>query len=359
MAEPPPPETIEVRAVLQLLADAHGIDDADLTLFPGKSKPFDFNAEDMPGFSGQFLAQQFPELDERFLGDDANPLQVVADSEVIWPPVKLELLRQAMLGESIDRDHLLPLARSIVDPEHQSDEVAHELLDRIELTNAERGHEGDPLGRSVEHNARNGFDDSDVAFFKQLRSEVQDSYFTRLFTCDADVQTATGERAISIRSELISTAPPEAFTDIVTPANWSNCPAMRSFFVSMDPVPGTRVDYPYGYAETLVETVDFSFGFLATFALMETTLRVEVTDHLQHPTYTPFLGSTYELVDSVGDRIEVDSGSLTATLNTATNETTLTVEKDVRFAEFEVSRHLLCPIWSMLSHAMTYNCLTT
>lgn len=321
-AGPPPDDgaRLEAQALCSLVARAHGLDSIPL-----------------------------PSGGQVELLDPEQAVSHLEDPDHVPAPVRLELLAELVRGESPPPEpYLQRLADSLVLQElEERQSVIDDLLAR--LRNAQRGQ--DALGRTVQdlHNPQD--------FFSRLETDVLAARFLALPMCEAGTTPVGGHLALNIKTTLDSTRRIGAFPSIVDPERWPDCPIQSIFFKRMDrvlpPRPAALGEPDTGVALTLLEIVDFSYGF-------DPTGGSDMRTDLSFVSFTnpDAVGCTYDLARSVDGKVNVDQGYLLVEDLDSHAVRRFTTLKQVAFTDRPLPPSgRVCLVWSIMQALIVASCL--
>lgn len=317
----------------------------------------------------------------------AESVETLSQGTYLPGPQRLELLARLVqrADDSPDLAHvdLDPLARTLVATEELSgaerDDLAGEL--RRRLSGWTEGAE--PLGRTLETLV-----DPPDDMIKFLSADVQCTVLSIQPGCGTEVETVEGIQALSIVTEAYTCRPFPTFRPLVDPLQWPNCWLQRAFFRSMrripPPTPTPAPDHG-GVTETLLETVDFGLGMTGD-AKQECVTKLNVMFFWNDPvppasalapgllagtagapasllagpqisrSPTAAAGCTYDLADSVDEKILVDQGYLLVEDLPDHGFRRYRTQKEIRFRDDNPPRDAVCPIWSVACGLILQGC---
>ena len=296
---------------------------------------------------------------DREVSDDIA--RVAASS--ISDPGKLALLTH-LKEQGFEVGDVMPLALALVRRDLTGDKEEHAtvLFERI------RPGIGDPLGRdpltyflenSPTTTSGGAVSTKSDPLIAGLTPSIQNTLMTIVPKCDASRRTANGQRILYVETKVYSNAPIAAFTDIVNPLNWPNCPIQHAFFQKMEILPPYEILLPApdaGWKGVVRETVNFG----PVIGPMTTDLDVRYFHRAPQSGINESVGCTYSFNNSRDKRITFDQGYvLVQDLEASVGARLASSLKEVWFTEeaYNLAPKNICPVWSLATSVILFACL--
>jgi hypothetical protein len=287
---------------------------------------------------------------------------VLSNAKYVSAHAQLEVLgRLVQAGEqNLVHANTTKLAAALTDPEQDPGmqaAAAKELVERLK-TPPDPTRLEDRLGRRVI--GQNPPDD----LVSKTRLDLQSTVMTVLPKCRETTTYMEGIPALNIVTDVRTSMSLAEFYGIVNPFDWPQCWLESRFFKGMDLIPaGVRLGPipppdQEGWQATLLETVDFSFGFGAP---QEAKTELDFVFFFNRPSATRqfgVAGSTYDFKKSRDGKISVDQGFLLVE-ELGQNVCRYRTQKLVHMNTPSPPDDDVCAFWSVAVGLIQQGCATT
>ena len=287
---------------------------------------------------------------------------MLSNAKYVSAHAQLEVLgRLVQAGEqNLVHANTTKLAAALTDPEQDPGmqaATAKELIERLKIPPDPTRLE-DRLGRRVM--GENPPDD----LVSKTRSDLQSVVMTVLPKCRETTTYMDGIPALNIVTDVRTSMSLAEFYGIVNPFEWPQCWLESQFFKGMDLIPaGVRLGPiappdEEGWQATLLETVDFSFGFGQP---QEARTELDFVFFFNRPSATRQFGcagATYDFNKSRDGKISVDQGFLLVE-QLGENVCRYRTQKLVHMNTPTPPDDDVCAFWSVAVGLIQQGCATT